>query len=89
MAEVSIAPWAMVLRRFEEQRHQLVALPCVFEGAQMCGFDLDAVVLAVDTSGSLGGSGIDLDALISIDPFDLQVRYAYDVSCVGHRCYLH
>jgi hypothetical protein len=38
--------------------------------------DPDPVVLAIDARRPFGGPGIDLNALIPVDPLDLQVGYA-------------
>ena len=38
----------------------------------------------MNTSWSFGWLGIHFNASISVDPFDLQIRYAYDVAQVGH-----
>ena len=46
-------------------------------------------MIAVNAWGSFGWTRIDRDVAISIYTFDLKVRYTYDGTCVGHRCYLH
>ena len=76
MVEVSPALGAMVLGRPQVQRHHLVALAGVLQRAPPGRLDLHILVLAVDARGTCGGSGIDLDRLVSLNPLDLQIRYA-------------
>ena len=71
------------------QCHDEVTLAGVLQRTLIGGFDFDLVVLTMYARWTLRGSGVDFDALIPINSFDLKVRYAYDVSCVGHRCYLY
>ena len=72
MSEVPTATQAVVLRRPEVERDQLVTLSRVLQGSLVRRLDPDSRVLAMQTAGPLPGFGIDRDRIIAIDAFDLQ-----------------
>ena len=86
MTKVTITSGAIILRRLKVQRHDLVALSRVLQGPLVRRFDHDALALTMNARWSFGRFGIHLNTSISVNPFDLKIRYAYDVSQVGHRC---
>lgn len=76
MTEVAPAFRAMVLGCAENQCHDLIALTAVLQGASAGRFDPHPVVLTGDARRALGRSGIDLDPVVAVDPFDLKILYA-------------
>jgi hypothetical protein len=76
MAEVPLTLWAVVLGSPEVKRHQLITLAGMLQGALVRCLDLDVIVRTVDADGTSCWPGVDLDVVVSINPFDLELRYA-------------
>jgi len=79
---------AVVLGGHQVKRHHLIPHSRMPERALIGCLDLDPIMLAMDAQRPFGRPGIDLNALIPLDPLDpldLKVRHAWNVSCVGHR----
>ena len=76
MAEVFMTIGAIVLRRFEVQREQLITLPCVLQSSSVGGFNLEISAATMNAVWSILGAGINLDIALSINRIDLEIFYA-------------
>src|SRR5690625_891808 len=66
VAEISVAPWAMVFRHPQVQDHDPVALTGVLEGASVRSFDAHALVLAMDAGRARRGTRPDMNILVAL-----------------------
>ena len=73
----------------QEKRHQLFTMAGLLKCPLIGRFDFGVGTRSLATNRTLAGSRIDLDMIASIYPVDLKVRYAYDMTIVGHVFYLH
>jgi len=90
MAEVAAASLAVVLGHLQVQNHHLITPPGVLHRALVGGLNPQLGAAAMLAAGlPAEGPGPDINPALAFDPHYFQARYAYNHSCVGHRCSLH
>jgi hypothetical protein len=76
MAKVFPAIRTIILRSFEKQSQQLIALSRVLQGPPVGRFNLEPGTTTVNTIRSARWSGLDLNIALSINRIDLEFFYA-------------
>jgi len=89
MSEVAIALGAVVLGDLQMDHHQLITLPCVFDGTLISSLDAHRAMLAIEASWPGRRLGPDVNIAPPFDPLNDRTGQAQDRMILGYRNYLH